>query len=1850
MHCEQCETLLAQFLFDELDDPSKTMVMAHLSSCAACSEKLGDLRVTISLVREGVAALPEPKLSEKKRAKLLKKLAKPVKPPRTHRAWWAHPAFKPTALIAAGLAVSLTITGILLPSLGSARRNARQMQSSTQLRGIVQGYMNDAAGNNDTYTMEMSELVEKNYITPEYLISPQDRTTMPENYDKWSRQAQAEWAADNSSYAFIRQGEKVTTDGRVIAGFEKPGPGKTGVAVAFDDNHVEYMQIEEAQKLAKAQTGKSLEELAIESRSHKPRAFDETRLSTLNAPAAPPIVAGTFGRSAGEENDVGRLSIASATTSSRSERVGDIGYDDFKKPVAVSAARAYANSRIADADGKSNGRGTLGFNDNHVDFDKPTAAPAEGLFDGGRRANGEGDYGTSRSLATKGIIENARTVGDLIERDGKEMTKADLNRPWYEHTPSVGSGGESLDDYLAWRGDSDSTVTGRSAWDKIDSRKVTFSTQPADPESMRRHIELNLVDAPPAADALALLDKSGSMGEEDEGFDVRRRYREEASEYYKKLDRHDLAPSAGQTINQPAPVTFENRDTDGTPTARDSSLIGVAGGAPRSGGGVIDLPDVFVERTKTTMSRTPAPTPPPSARQSSSEPARPLVLLPVAPSPVVRGGAIAPDPAKSPAKPSNPPAMFSFGVPVESDKDGQSTAEKESIRRQIADLDRKARYGQTEEPMSGGGNAAPKPGGQPGAPSEELFIAPNTGYGPASAYRTKLAPDALQEDRFGRDRTIRFGAGVTDSGFVGNVDQVQRNFDITDGERKSESGARTSGGREHPNAPDHFFSGAGPDGKWGLAAKDNAPAEKDGKLNKSLDNLWSYDTRPEEEKLAQIEGKKSGETRWDHLSNLNGAFIKPPQSGEGQGQAGGKVIALGTESEEGRSTREALLGDQVKVLKESENMAFQSVQDGKDAELRRSTAKLEQLEATQRLLQRAADLRKEGDSERALQLTNQALFLDPGNPAAQAMKMMVEDSAIAVKTKDDASQRALRIARHQAELIEATIPYNELITYPSDWPQVTASRGGEELGEAGRGKGVPDFTAAPEFDLRSALDNTAKGQPPSQRSRTTLFSDGSEEKPGQASTTLFSEADAEGETVTRSEIIEQLTTLVQDTVGTTSEWAAYGGEVSSLRELNHNLIIKSTPENHRKVQALLAKLRGRPVIEQQAELYNTPIDRKVINKLQNSVPVQFENRKLVEVVDYFRNSTGVNFFVNWAALEAAGVEQDMLMSMTLKDVPAEQALKLVLKQAGAAGLEPIGYSVIDGVVHLSTRRDLQRSTDTEVYNISDLVGGKAASLSEIQKTLTAEKAAQEAEEKAKADAHEKARELEEKRLAELIARDKADSEKRAEAQRRAEAAKAAEAKRQADAEAARRSEEELLPAAHFKIMPVNPWTLAEEDHQSTFALDVDTASYNLARKYINKGYQPPAGSVRMEEFINAMDYNYPCQSEGVFSILIEAGPAPFAPAEALATKLVKVAVRGKVIGRDGRKPAHVVLVVDASGSMAKEDRLPLVQQSLKMLIGELNASDTVALVAFGNEAYTLLDPTPASQRDRIIKAIDSIQPSGQTNLLKGLQAGYQVAAQAHKSGASNKVLLCSDGIATLGESEAEAILQYVDGYRKQGITCTTVGFGAGAYNDDVMENLANKGDGTYYFVDSVREARRVFVDDLTATLATIAKDAKIQVEFNKDRVRRYRLIGYENRAIADKDFRNDTIDAGEVGSGQSSTALYEVELVGQEDGADLGTVFVRYRNTDTNEIEEIAQRITSSMMKNRSPRSDARFYLAACAAEFAEILRESEHAKGADWTRMRSLLEQAVSQLPLDEKAAELLELATRAQGLPRAP
>ncbi|MEI6971161.1 MAG: von Willebrand factor type A domain-containing protein [bacterium] len=449
----------------------------------------------------------------------------------------------------------------------------------------------------------------------------------------------------------------------------------------------------------------------------------------------------------------------------------------------------------------------------------------------------------------------------------------------------------------------------------------------------------------------------------------------------------------------------------------------------------------------------------------------------------------------------------------------------------------------------------------------------------------------------------------------------------------------------------------------------------------------------------------------------------------------------------------------------------------------------------------------------------------------------------------------------------------------------------------------------------------------------------------------------------------------------------------------------------------------------------------------------------------------------------------------------------------------------------------------------------------------------------------------------------------------------------------------------FKAVGMNPFVITRTNQFSTFGMDVDTASYTLARNYMLKGFLPPAESVRTEEFVNFFDYTYKPPTDKLFAIYADCAPTPFARG----LHLLKIGVEGKRLARDAKKRAVLTCVIDTSGSMSEPDRLPLIRRSLNLLIDQLDPADSIAIVQYDSHARLVLDQTPIAQKKAILAALDSLQTSGSTNLEEGMREGYKLAARRFVPGAVNRVLLLSDGAANLGSVEASQILTAVESFRKQGVYCSVFGFGIGTYNDEILKALASKGDGTYAFIDSMEEAKRVFVEKLTGTLNVIAADAKIQVEFNPDRVKRHRQLGYEERQLRKEQFRDDTVDAGEVGAGQSVTALYELELDGPRDGK-IGTVRVRYKNTGTGKVEEFERAITQADICHTFEATDSRFKLAAGVAEFAEILRGSDYAGGIRYSDVAAVLRPVALELNLDFRLQELVRMVQGASSMPRAP
>jgi Ca-activated chloride channel family protein len=449
----------------------------------------------------------------------------------------------------------------------------------------------------------------------------------------------------------------------------------------------------------------------------------------------------------------------------------------------------------------------------------------------------------------------------------------------------------------------------------------------------------------------------------------------------------------------------------------------------------------------------------------------------------------------------------------------------------------------------------------------------------------------------------------------------------------------------------------------------------------------------------------------------------------------------------------------------------------------------------------------------------------------------------------------------------------------------------------------------------------------------------------------------------------------------------------------------------------------------------------------------------------------------------------------------------------------------------------------------------------------------------------------------------------------------------------------------FKGYGVNPFVDTEDERLSTFGLDVDTGSYAIARRYLTDGNLPPAEAIRVEEFVNAFDYGEPAPRRDDFAILAEGAPSPF-PHAGDRYRIVRFHLRAKDVDPRDRKPATLVFVVDVSGSMERENRLELVKKALGLLLDRLRPSDRVGLVVFGTNARALLEPTGDLQAIRA--AIARLVPEGSTNTEAGLRAGYDMADRHRDARGINRVILCSDGVANEGRTGPESILSVIEREAKSGIELTTVGFGMGNYNDVLMEQLADKGNGRYAYVDTLDEARRIFVENLTGTLQTIAEEARVQVEFDPRLVTRYRLLGYENRAIPNQDFRNDKVDAGEIGAGHQVTALYEIRLA---DGASSGTAAVlrlRYRPADSSRFVEVESPLRLRNFVSRLERADRNLRLAALVAEFAEFLKRSYWVKDADPEELVRRADAVAAEFRGDARVAELRDLIARAVGLAR--
>ena len=388
------------------------------------------------------------------------------------------------------------------------------------------------------------------------------------------------------------------------------------------------------------------------------------------------------------------------------------------------------------------------------------------------------------------------------------------------------------------------------------------------------------------------------------------------------------------------------------------------------------------------------------------------------------------------------------------------------------------------------------------------------------------------------------------------------------------------------------------------------------------------------------------------------------------------------------------------------------------------------------------------------------------------------------------------------------------------------------------------------------------------------------------------------------------------------------------------------------------------------------------------------------------------------------------------------------------------------------------------------------------------------------------------------------------------------------------------------------------DPESTFALDVDNGSFRVAQALVAEGLRPPAESVRAEEWVNALPYDDPAPTETDLALRTETG---MAPASADGTQEVRVAVTARELAASDRPSVNLTLVVDRSGSMDIRTRLGLVKSSIALLAESLRPDDTVSVVAFDDTVDVVLPPTRVDERGTILAAVDRLQPGGSTNLADGLRLGYEQARSAYRQGGVNVVVLCSDGVANVGMTGPEGITATIAEEGQQGIHLVTVGYGMGNYNDHLMEQLADQGDGFYRYVDTYEEARHLYVDELTSLLTPVADDARTQVDFDPELVASYRLVGYDNRGMADETFEDLSADAGELGAGHRATALYEVRLAeGVAPGTQIGTASLRWVSAATRAAGS-AEAPVLAADPEVTP-SDS-FALATAAADLAELVK-----------------------------------------------
>ena len=471
------------------------------------------------------------------------------------------------------------------------------------------------------------------------------------------------------------------------------------------------------------------------------------------------------------------------------------------------------------------------------------------------------------------------------------------------------------------------------------------------------------------------------------------------------------------------------------------------------------------------------------------------------------------------------------------------------------------------------------------------------------------------------------------------------------------------------------------------------------------------------------------------------------------------------------------------------------------------------------------------------------------------------------------------------------------------------------------------------------------------------------------------------------------------------------------------------------------------------------------------------------------------------------------------------------------------------------------------------------------------------------------------------------------------------------------AKEQKTSGERYAEIEENPFLESSRAPLSTFSIDVDTASYANVRRYLNDEQLPPKDAVRIEELINYFEYDYPQPVGDVpFSVNTEVATAPWNAKH----KIVQIGLQGKKVSFDNVPPSNLVFLIDVSGSMDSPERLPLVKQGLRLLINQLSNKDRVAIVVYAGASGLVLPST--NNKGEILNALNNLEAGGSTNGGAGIQLAYKTALDNFIQGGNNRVILATDGDFNVGLASDKELVSLIENKRNSGVFLSVLGFGSGNLNDSMMEKLADKGNGNYAYIDSVEEAKKALGEQVAGTLYTIAKDVKIQVEFNPAKVAGYRLIGYENRLLADRDFTDDKKDAGEIGAGHSVTALYEIVPAGEkvenddielkyskiessntEFNDEMMTVKLRYKKPDANESKLLTMGVLDKNNTINAASENLRF--ASAVAEFGLLLRDSRYKGTASFAHINNLAGNSIGE-DLKSYRGEFLSLVEKARRL----